>query len=125
MNLPAAFSTAADGRAEARRFIAQRGSAAVLALCVVVHLAVMILAVRHGISAAEILAHTRGSVAWSSFYGIFVLAVSIHAPLGLRNIAIEWGRWRGKLLDAACGAFGLLLLALGLRAVWAVCWSAA
>ena len=136
MNAPAAVAnatattggtaaTASDGRAEARRFVAQRLSAAVLALCVVVHLATMVIAVRQGLNAGEILSRTRGSFLWGGFYSLFVLAVSIHAPLGLRNIAIEWANWRGRSLDVACIAFGLILLSLGWRAVWAVCWSAA
>ena len=56
-------------------WIAQRASAAVLALCVVVHLATMIYAVRGGLTAAEILGRTRGNAAWFAFYSLFVLAV--------------------------------------------------
>jgi fumarate reductase subunit C len=44
----------------------------------------------------------------------------VHAPIGLRAIAIEWLGWRGRSLGIALHVFGLLLLALGLRAVWAV-----
>ena len=51
----------ADVAAQVRRWYWQRISAMVLALCVVVHLAVMIYAVRGGLSGAEILARTRGS----------------------------------------------------------------
>jgi fumarate reductase subunit C len=101
-------------------WLAQRASAAVLALCVAVHLATMIVAVRGGLSAAEILGRTRGSVAWATFYGIFVIAVSIHAPLGLRTVASEWLAWRGRAADAACGVVALALLAMGLLAVAAV-----
>ena len=54
-------------------WLAQRASAAVLALCVFVHLGTMIYAVRGGLSAAEILARTRGSFAWLAFYSAFVL----------------------------------------------------
>ena len=51
---------------------------------------------------------------------LFVLAVSIHAPIGLRTVAGEWLQWRGRAADACCVAIGLLLLALGWRAVAAV-----
>ena len=73
-------------------WLAQRASAAVLALCVVVHLATMIVAVRGGLTAAEILGRTRGSVAWAAFYGVFVVGVAIHAPIGLRTIVAEMAR---------------------------------
>lgn len=109
-----------SARAETRLWLAQRLSAAVLALCVLVHLATMIVAVRGGLSAAEILGRTRGSVAWSAFYGLFVLAVAIHAPIGLRTIAAEWLQWRGRAADGACLLFALALLVLGFRAIAAV-----
>jgi fumarate reductase subunit C len=107
-------------RTETWAWLAQRASAAVLALCVVVHLATMIFAVRCGLSAAEILGRTRGSVAWAAFYGLFVIAVSIHAPLGLRTIASEWLAWRGRGADAACAVIALAIFALGLLAVTSV-----
>lgn len=109
-----------SARAQVRLWALQRFSAIVLALCVLVHLVTLIYAVRGGLSAAEILARTRGSVAWGSFYALFVLAVAVHAPIGLRTIAIEWLAWRGRALDIAAIAIGMLLAAFGLRAVWAV-----
>lgn len=101
-------------------WIAQRGSALVLAFCVVVHLATIIYAVQGGLSAAEILGRTRGNVAWLSFYALFVLAVAVHAPIGLRAILGEWLRWRGRSRDVALFVFFLVLLATGLRAVLTV-----
>ena len=107
-------------RKQALLWLAQRGSAAVLAVCVVVHLATMIFAVRGGLTAAEILSRTRGSVAWALFYGTFVLAVAIHAPIGVRTILAEASGGHRRRLDIAMAAFALLLLAAGLRAVYAV-----
>src|SRR5579871_800916 len=107
-------------RAQSALWLAQRASAAVLALCVVVHLATVIYAVRGGLSAAEILGRTRGSAGWAAFYSLFVLAVSIHAPIGLRAVFIEWLRWRGSSRDIFLLVFSLTLLAMGLRAVTAV-----
>ncbi|PWT86438.1 MAG: succinate dehydrogenase, partial [Proteobacteria bacterium] len=71
-----------NSRNESFLWLAQRASAGVLALCVVVHLVTVILAVRSGLSAGEILARTRGSATWAAFYGLFVLAVAVHAPIG-------------------------------------------
>ena len=107
-------------RREALLWLAQRASAAVLARCVVVHLATMIFAVRGGLSAAEILARTRGSAGWLAFYAVFVLAVTVHAPLGVRTVLAEFAWGRGRAPDLVAAAFALLLSLAGLRAVFAV-----
>jgi fumarate reductase subunit C len=101
-------------------WIAQRASAAVLALCVIVHLATMIYAIRGGLSAAEILARTRGNFAWLAFYSLFVLAVTVHAPIGLRPVLGEWLGWRGRSRDLCLIAFAVSLALLGMRAVLGV-----
>jgi fumarate reductase subunit C len=98
-------------------WLAQRASAAVLALCVAVHLATMIFAVQGGLSAAEILGRTRGNTAWFGFYGLFVLAAAVHVPIGLRAILREMTAWRGRSLDLAVLVFGLALAGLGWRAI--------
>ena len=107
-------------RRQSLLWLAQRASAAVLALCVVVHLVTMIVAVRGGLTAAEILGRTRGSVTWMLFYGLFVVAISGHAPIGVRTVIAELRGSHGRAIDAAMLLFGLVLLALGLRAVAAV-----
>jgi fumarate reductase subunit C len=101
-------------------FIAQRASAAVLAVAVSVHLATIIYAARAGMTAADVLARTHGNTAFLIVYVVFVVAVAIHAPIGLRNVLREWTPWRGRSLDVALAAFALALLALGLRAAVAV-----
>lgn len=106
--------------AQARRWYWQRISAMVLALCVLAHLAVMIHAVRGGLSAAEILERTQGNWAFALLYTVFVLAGAVHVPPGLYNIAIEWWRLRETTALWLARAFGLLVLVLGLRAVYAV-----
>jgi fumarate reductase subunit C len=103
-----------------RLWLAQRASAGVLVICVAVHLATMVAAVRGGLSAAEILHRTRGSFGWALFYALFVVAVSIHAPIGLRTVASEWLGWRGRTADAACLLVGIVVLLLGAGAVAAV-----
>lgn len=107
-------------RRQALLWLAQRASAAVLAVCVVVHLATMIVAVRGGLTAADILERTRGSVAWALFYSVFVLAAAIHAPIGVRTVLAESSGGHRRGVDVAAAAFALLLLATGLRAVYAV-----
>jgi fumarate reductase subunit C len=94
-----------DARYAAWRFVLQRASAAVLALCVVVHLATIIYAVRHGLTAQAIVARVHASVFWPAFYAVFVVAVAIHAPLGLRVIAEEWLQWRGRCSAAGSTPF--------------------
>ena len=107
-------------RPQALLWIAQRASAAVLALCVVVHLATIIYAVRGGLSGTEILERTRGNAGWLAFYSLFVLAVTVHAPIGLRAVLGEWLGWCGRSRDVALLAFAMLLAAMGMRAVFAV-----
>ena len=109
-----------SARAETRLWIAQRASAAVLALCVIVHLVVIVYAMRGGLSAAEILGRTRGNAGWLVFYAVFVLAAAVHAPIGLRAICSEWLGWRGRSLGVVVHLLAVLLAVLGLRAVWAV-----
>ena len=109
-----------SARVEARLWVVQRATAAVLALCVVAHLATIIYAVRGGLSAAEILARTRGSFAWGSFYAVFVIAAAAHGSIGLRAVAMEWLGWGKGSALALMLAVALAFVALGLRAVFAV-----
>ena len=105
---------------EARLYLVQRASAMVLGPLVLLHLGLVLYAVGDGLSAAEILERTRGNVPWAGFYGLFVLAAAVHAPIGLRNLAREWLSWHGPSVNVATVLFGLVLFGLGLRAVWAV-----
>ena len=122
---PIAFEAPAQADAAAisgvaKRWYWQRISAMVLALCVVIHLATMIVAVRGGLSAAEILARTQGNLAFAAFYLVFVIAVVVHAPIGVARIAEEWLGWSAPAGRWLAIGFGAILLLLGLRAVWAV-----
>ena len=104
-----------------RLYILQRTTAVVMAPLVLGHLAVIFYATSRGLSAAEILGRTRGSVGWGLFYGLFVLAVSVHGAIGVRAIVSEWTALKDKrALDLIMWGFGLVLAALGLRAVVAV-----
>jgi fumarate reductase subunit C len=107
-------------RAQVYLWAAQRFSAMVLGACVLVHLLTLIYAVQGGLSAAEILGRTRGNMAFGAFYVVFVLAVAVHAPIGLRAIAAETLGWRGARLTGLMVIVGIVLAGLGLRAVWAV-----
>ena len=89
-------------------------------MCVLVHLVTIVYAVRGGLSAEEIFARTRGNPAWLVFYGIFVLAVAVHAPIGLRAIVTEWLGWRGRSRDITLFVFSIVLLWLGMRAALGV-----
>ena len=107
-------------RSDTFLWMAQRASAAVLALCVTVHLVTIVYAVRGGLTAAEILGRTRGSAGWLAFYAVFVIACAVHAPIGLRPVLTEWLGWRGRSRELFVLAFGVLLAVLGMRAVLAV-----
>jgi fumarate reductase subunit C len=101
-------------------YLAQRGTAAILAVTVAVHLGTILYAVRGGLTAGEILGRTQGNLAFLLFYAVFVLAAAIHAPIGLRSILREWAGWRGRSLDLTMIALSALLAGLGLRAALAV-----
>ena len=119
----AADASAAAQRAavaQARHWFWQRISAMVLAVCVVLHLAGMVWAVRGGLSAAEILARTQGNALVAAFYAVFVLACAVHVPIGLASIAREWWRWSPAAAAWFARVVTAALLLLGLRAVWAV-----
>jgi fumarate reductase subunit C len=103
-----------------RLYMAQRVTALLMAPLVLGHIAVMIYAVQGGLSTNEILGRTQGSVLWFLFYGTFVLAVSIHAAIGVRTVVSEWLGVKGVLLTAITIALGLGLFVLGAQAVWAV-----
>ncbi|WP_306152240.1 succinate dehydrogenase [Roseovarius sp. MMSF_3281] len=103
-----------------RLYMAQRLSALIMAPLVIGHIAVMIYAIQGGLSVDEILGRTQDSFAWFAFYGLFVLAVSVHAAIGLRVIVHEWLGLKGGGLQAFTWAVALGLLVMGGRSVWAV-----
>ena len=107
---------------ELRLYIVQRVTAAIIAPLVLIHLGMMIYAIQGGLDAAEILGRTQGSFWWAANYGLFVVAVALHAAVGLRNVLREWFSLRGGLLNLAALIALALLLVLGLRAVAAVVW---
>ena len=101
-------------------YMLQRLTALLMAPLVIGHLVVMIYAVQGGLSVAEILGRTQGSLAWFAFYGLFVVAVSIHAAIGLRAVSHELLGLRGAALNVLTWGLSLVLFMLGARALWAV-----
>ena len=107
-----------------RLYVLQRLTAALMVPLIVGHLAVIFYATRKGLSAADILGRTRGSVPWALYYGVFVLAAAIHGAIGVRSVASEWAprglKRHARALDFLMWVFGAGLAFLGLRAVAAV-----
>ena len=103
-----------------RLYMLQRLTALIMVPLVLGHLAVMIFAIQGGLSAAEILSRTKGSLFWAGYYGAFVVAVSIHGATGVRVILHEWGGLKGATLASATWCIAILLLVLGLDAVYGV-----
>ena len=89
-----------------RLYLWQRLTAAAMVPLIAVHLAVIFYATRQDLTAADILARTRGSIAWALFYGVFVAAAAIHAGIGLRNILAEWSRLRARTAGFAASGWG-------------------
>lgn len=105
-------------RAQVHLWVAQRVTAGFLGVAVLVHLVTIMIAVRGGLSAAEILARTRGAELWFGFYALFALAAGLHAAIGLRSIGAEWWGLRGRGFDLAWLALGGLTALFGIRAAW-------
>jgi fumarate reductase subunit C len=103
-----------------RLYVLQRATAALMVPLIIVHLILIIYATNNGLNAAAILERTRGSIGWALYYGVFVLAASMHAAIGVRTVAAEWLSLAKPAQNRLMWGFGLLLLVLGLRAVIAV-----
>lgn len=104
----------------ARLYVWQRATAAVMAPLVLVHIASIFYATRQELTAADILSRTHDSIAWAAFYGVFVAAASIHAAIGVRNVLTEWSPLTERGADFAGVALGLLLAVLGFHAIVAL-----
>ena len=103
-----------------RLYILQRATAVIMVPLIIVHLIVIIYATSTGLSAEAVLDRTRGSIVWALFYGVFVLAAAIHAAIGVRTVAAEWLSLTKPTQNGLMLGFGVLLFALGMRAVYAV-----
>src|SRR5690606_11814042 len=103
-----------------RLYVWQRLTAVLMVPLIAVHLIIIIYATNRGLSAAEHPRRPRGSVAWGLYYTLFVVAASIHGAIGVRGVAREWFGWRETALNRLMWIFGVILLVLGLRAVFAV-----
>jgi fumarate reductase subunit C len=103
-----------------RLYVLQRATAALMVPLIVIHLAVIFYATRQGLSAADILARTRGSFLWGGLYILFVVCAAVHGAIGIRAVAREWIGLSERALDALMWLIGVVFLVLGLRAVAAV-----
>jgi fumarate reductase subunit C len=103
-----------------RLYLWQRATAALMVPLVLVHIAVIFYATRNGMTAADILSRTHNSIVWASYYGLFVAAASIHASIGVRNVLTEWSPFADRHAGLFALLFGVLLAALGARALFAV-----
>jgi fumarate reductase subunit C len=103
-----------------RLYVWQRLTAAIMVPLILVHVAVIFYATRRGLTAADVLARTRGSIVWALFYGTFVLAASVHAGVGLRNVLAEWTPLSDRAAAQWAAGIGFLLGVLGVRAIVAV-----
>ena len=68
----------------------------------------------------QILERTRENIWFLAFYLVFIAAIAIHAPIGLRNVMREWTHWHGWTLDVVLAIVAIALLLLGVRAALAV-----
>jgi len=102
---------------QTRLWLAQRISAVVLAVAVTVHLIGIVTAVRGGLSAAEIINRVGGSGVLALFYGVFVIACAIHAPIGLRAVLSEMTALKPASVNGIASAFAAVIVLLGFQVV--------
>ncbi len=107
----------ASARVETKLWVWQRLSAAVLGFCVLVHLGMIIYAVQDGLSAAEIITRVSGNMLWFVFYAVFIVAVAVHAPIGVRTILNEMTGLSARATDLVMAVLCLVILVMGFRAV--------
>ena len=93
--------------------MAQRLTALIMALLTIGHLAVMIYAVQDGLNVAEISRAFRSLAAFILWR--FVVAVSIHAAIGMRVILFEWLGIKGAVLSALAGVYACCCWGWGAR----------
>jgi len=103
-----------------RLYVWQRLTAVLMLPLVLGHIAVIFYATRRGMTAADILSRTHGSIVWASYYGLFVAAASIHGAIGVRNVLAEWSPLDDRRAGVVAVVLGSALFVLGLRAVAAV-----
>lgn len=106
-----------DIRTETKLWVWQRLSAAVLSICVVVHLVVIVYAVQDGLTAAEIISRVSGNLMWFAFYSVFVISIAVHAPIGIRTILNEMTSIGPSATHLIMATFSLIILVMGFRAV--------
>ncbi len=104
-------------RTQSWLWLAQRISAFVLAAAVAVHLASIVAAAQGGLSAAEIIGRVGGNGAWAAFYGVFVIAAAVHAPIGLRTILQEMTPLPSFSVNALSALLSLGMGVMGMGAV--------
>jgi fumarate reductase subunit C len=99
-------------------YVWQRATATIMAPLVIIHIAVIFYVSRQGLTAADILSRTHGSVLWAGYYGLFVAAASIHAGIGVRNVLVEWSLLSEPNAETLAFLFGQFLLWTGAYAVY-------
>lgn len=103
--------------AQTRMWLAQRISAGVLGVSVVVHLAGIVTAVQGGLTAAEIIDRVGGNGVMALFYGVFVIACAVHAPIGIRTVLSEMTNFKPASVSGIAITLAALIVMLGLKAV--------
>ena len=107
-------------RHETLLYVAQRLSALILAPLVVLHIAVMIIAVQGGLSTAEMLGRTQSSIWWPLMYGVFFVAAGIHGAIGFRNVLREMTALPERSVNSFSGGLLVLILTFGIQTVRAI-----
>lgn len=102
---------------EIKLWLLHRLTGMALALFVIIHLVTMVVVIKGGLTAADIMERTSGNYLMGLFYSLFVIFAATHGTIGLRTVAHEELSWKGQSLNAVLVVFCLLLMGLGLSAI--------
>lgn len=106
-----------NNRLEIKLWLAHRLTGMALGLFVIIHLVTILVVIKGGLSAAEIMERTSSNFIVTIYYGLFVIAAAVHSAIGLRTVAHEVLNWKGFTLNVMTLIFFAFLCVVGMAAI--------
>lgn len=106
-----------NNRLEIKLWLAHRLTGMALGLFVIIHLVTILVVIKGGLSAAEVMERTSSNFIVAIFYGLFVIAAAVHSAIGLRTVAYEVLNWKRSTLNVMALIFFAFLCVVGIAAI--------
>lgn len=106
-----------NNRLEIKLWLAHRLTGMALGLFVIIHLVTILVVIKGGLSAAEVMERTSRNFIVAIFYGLFVIAAAVHSAIGLRTVAHEVLHWKRSTLNVMTLIFFAFLCVVGIAAI--------